>query len=196
MKTPLAILLALAVLFAGLPLGAQNMQTEYNEGVKLFNSGNYGEALIKFESVLKARPDYVYARSYAARCKTALAQNAGPTNNLEGQLARIVLPSINFADAPLGDVLDYFSARATEISNGQTTVNFIYKGTTEQRSGTLITLSLRNVPMTEAIKYVGELSKSRISYEPHAVVVDPGTATTPAAPATGETEAKPKPQFD
>jgi hypothetical protein len=61
-------------------------------------------------------------------------------------------------------------------------VNFIYKGTPEQRTATLITLSLRNVPLSEAIKYVGELSRSKVRYEPHAVVIDPNPgAETPAA---------------
>ncbi len=189
MKISLAALLALSV-FAFPPLHAQNpAQNQYNQGVLLFNQGKFDEALAIFEQVLQAKPDFVYARSYAQRCKNAIAQNLGPKNDLEGRLARIVIPEIAFADAPIGDVLDYLAARAQEISKGETVVNFIYKGTPEQRTGTLVTLSLRNIPLNEAIKYVGQLSRSAIKYEPHAVVVDPGSATaaepdsTPATPA-------------
>ena len=46
-------------------------------------------------------------------------------------------------------------------------------GTPEQRRDTLVTLSLRNVPMTEAIRYVGQLSGTHIKYEEHAIVADP-----------------------
>jgi hypothetical protein len=177
-------------LLAITPADAQNSaQSVYNQGVLLFNQNKFEEALVLFEQVLQARPDFVYARSYAARCKTALAKGAGPKNDLEGKLARIILPEVNFAEAPLGDVMDYFSSRAQEISQGQVVVNFLYKGTGEDRAKTLITLSLRNVPMSEAIKYVGLLSRCRIQYEPHAVVIDPspapGSAPAPASQTVG-----------
>lgn len=188
MKPLFAALLALAA-FALAPLQAQNPapNNKYNQGVLLFNQGKFDEALILFEEVLQAKPDFVYARSYVQKCKNAITQNLGPKNDLEGRLARLVVPEIAFADAPIGDVLDYLAARAQEISKGETVVNFIYKGTPEQRSGTLITLSLRNIPLNEAIKYVGQLSRSTIKYEPHAVVVDPGSSgpsESDAAPAT------------
>ena len=63
-----------------------------------------------FEEVLQSRPNHVYAKSYSTKCKTEIAKNSGPKNDLQGQLARIVIPQITFADAPLGDVLDYLSA--------------------------------------------------------------------------------------
>lgn len=184
MKSSLPALVAvLFALFHPLEAEAQNtVQQSYNRGVALFNQGKFDEALVLFEQVLKVRPDLVYARNYAAKCKTSMAQNLGPKNDLEGRLGRLIIPEINFNEAPLGDVLDYFSARAQEISGGTVTVNFIYKGSSEQRSNTLITLSLRNVPMNEALKYVGQLSQSAIKYEEHAVVVDPSPQAT--APQT------------
>ncbi len=189
MKSILVSLLTFVVVL-GTPLAptlpAQNTgQDKYSVGVRLFNEGRFIEALAYFEEVLRARPDFVYARSYAAKCKKAIAENAGPKNDLEGKLSRLVLEQINFSEAPLADVLDYFANRAQELTKGQLIVNFIYNGTAEQRSATLITLSLRNVPMSEAIKYVGQLSRSRIKYEPHAIVIDPGAAaeSKPETPA-------------
>lgn len=195
MKTIAILLLTSLTLLLTAPLSAQrNAQTVYNEGVALFNEEKYDEALVLFEQVLQANPGFVYARNYAARCKTAMARNLGPKNDLEGRLSRIIIPEIAFAEAPIGDALDYLASRAQELTKGETVVNFIYKGTAEQRGGTSITLSLRNVPLSEAIKYVGELSRSKVNYEPHAVVIDPnhGPETAPAtnaapAPAPGFT---------
>jgi hypothetical protein len=186
----IALAASLVFLFVfGGPVSAQNnAQAVYNQGVLLFNQNQFEEALARFEQVLQVRPDFVYARNYAAKCKAALAKGAGPKNDLEGKLARLVLPEVNFAEAPLGDVMDYFSSRAQEISGGQVVVNFLYKGSSEDRAKTLITLSLRNVPMNEAIKYVGQLSRCRIRYEPHAVIIDPSPAPEPApAPAASTT---------
>lgn len=188
MKTILSVLLTVSALLMA-PSSAQNSaQAVYNQGVALFNEEKYDEALILFEQVLKANPNFVYARNYVVRCKTAMAQNLSPKNNLEGRLSRVIIPEIAFADAPIGDVLDYLASRAQEITKGETVVNFIYKGSPEQRTGTPITLSLRNVPLSEAIKYVGELSRSKVKYEPHAVVIDPNPSAEPAS-ATGSAPA-------
>lgn len=185
MKTLSSLALSFALLLSCFCTQAQNSsQALYNQGLALFNQGRYAEALVVFESVLKAQPNFVYARSYVAKCKTAIAQNLSPKKDLEGQLAGVILPELNFADAPIGDVLDYLASRTQEISKGQTVVNFIYKGTPEQRSGTLITLSVRNIPLTGAIKYVGELSRSQVKYEEHAVVIDPNPAAAPASTGT------------
>jgi hypothetical protein len=185
----LAASLGLLFLLSIAPASAQNnAQAVYNQGVLLFNQNQFDEALVLFEQVLQVRPDFVYARNYAAKCKAAIAKGAGPKNDLEGKLSRLILPEVNFAEAPLGDVMDYFSSRAQEISQGQVVVNFLYKGTSEDRAKTLITLSLRNVPMNEAIKYVGQLSRCRIKYEPHAVIIDPSPEPEPApAPASQPT---------
>lgn len=191
MKAPLvwslAALLATALMLPS--ASAQStVQSKYNEGVLLYNAGKYGEALIIFEEVLAQKPDFIYARNYSAKAKSMIAKGAGPKNDLEGKLARIIVPEINFADAPLGDVLDYFSARSTELSGGTLSANFIYKGTPEQRMNTLVTLSLRAIPLTEAIKYVAQLSNSKVKYEEHAVVIEPNQSAQPAqttsAPAT------------
>lgn len=193
MKTQLiwSLLLALTAVMVLPSLPAQStLQSKYNEGLVLYNAGKYGEALVLFEEVLAQKPDFVYARNYAAKSKSMMARGVGPKNDLEGKLARITIPEINFANAPLGDILDYLSARATEISNGSVVANFIYKGSPEQRQNTLITLSLRGVPLTEAIKYVSQLSHSKVKYEEHAVVVEPLQS---AAPTTTGSNAEPAP---
>jgi tetratricopeptide (TPR) repeat protein len=193
MKKILSVLLTVSALLMTSVSAQNSAQAVYNQGVALFNEEKYDEALVLFEQVLQANPSFVYARNYAARCKTAMARNLGPKNDLEGRLSRVIIPEIAFADAPIGDVLDYLASRAQEITKGETVVNFIYKGTPEQRTGTPITLSLRSVPLSEAIKYVGELSRSKVKYEPHAVVIDPNPGSEPA-PAAGGTPA-PAPGF-
>jgi len=157
----------------------------FNEGVKLFNDNHFKEALANFEVVLKQNPRSIYARVYAGKCKAAIKQGVGPDKNtLKKQLESIKIPQMAFTDAPIGDVLDYLSQRATELSDRKVALNFIYKGTPEQRSNTLVTLSVRNVPMTEAIRYVGQLTQTVMKYEEHAVIADPnGTATVQTAPA-------------
>ncbi len=159
-------------------------QILYREGVQLFEQDRFAEAAVKFEAVLKRSPQSLYARSYLGKCKAGIAQGSGAKDALKSELEKIKIPSIAFADAPIGDVMDYLSQRATELSDDKVALNFIYKGTPEQRKNTLITLNLKNVPMTEAIRYIGQLTRTTFKYEEHAVIVDPnGRTTTAQAPA-------------
>jgi len=181
----LAMTALAAVGFLAAPVHAQ--QDAFNEGVRLFNAKQYTEALQMFEVVLRSKPGFVYARSYANKCRTAIAQGAGAKKDLRADLAKIILPKVTFEDAPIGDVMTYLSQRAEELSGGKTVPNFIYKGSAEQRTNVTLSLNLRNVPMTEAIRYIGQLSNSRVNYEEHAVIVDPGGAagsSISAAPLT------------
>ena len=193
----LTLILTLAGAFVFLAPGDCHAQLSardaYNKGLQLYKAQNYEEALKMFEAVQRAKPSDPYARSYISKCKTAIAQNLGSKNNLEANLAKIVVPQINFKDAPIGDVLDYLTSRAHELSGGKIVANFIYKGTAEQRQQTLISLNLRNVPMTEAIKYVGQLSRTRFLYEEHAIIADPNykPPTTPALDSAGTANKKP-----
>jgi len=209
MKTPrslpsLALALVAAFVFAtwetqpALAQQAPTAKAVFDEGVKLFEEKRFAEALVKFEQVQRMAPNFVYARSYAARARTALNRGAGPDNRLEGQLAQLIVPEIEFREAPLGDILDFLSMRAEELSGGEIKPNFIYKGSSEQRQNTLVNLNLRNVPMTEVIRYVGTLSRTRFTYEAHAVVGEPmGAGAAPPAsapPADGTTSVEPEAQ--
>lgn len=183
MKKPTALLVLLTILLATLlPFGvakAQSFKAAYTEGVRLFDAGDYEGALTRFELAIRANPRSPHARSYMIKSKTAVAQGLGSKKSLEADLAKIIIPQINFEDAPIGDVLEYLAARAEELTNGKLRPNIIYKGTPEQRQNTLITLSVRNVPMTEAIRYVGQMSRTHFKYEEHAVVADPNWVTPP-----------------
>ena len=186
MKNRLKILAVLAFAAIGLTTSPAHAQKDaFNEGVRLFNAEQYEQALQMFEVVLRQKPGFVYARSYANKCRTAIAQGAGAKKDLRAELAKIVLPKVSFEDAPIGDIMIYLSQRADELSGGKIVPNFIFKGTPEQRSNTLLNLNLKNVPLTEAIRYIGQLSNSRIDYEEHAIIVDPGgSSSVSSAPVT------------
>ncbi|MBP84477.1 MAG: hypothetical protein CMO61_11590 [Verrucomicrobiales bacterium] len=173
----ITVLLSLPILLFGFcltPSEAQSdIQTVYNEGVTLYNDGEYTDAMVKFTAILKEDPRIIHARSYLNKCRLALASKRDVSNDIKAQIAQIIIPQLNFKDAPIGDILDYFTIRAEELSGGKVRPNFIYRGSADQRRNTLVTLSLRNVPMTEAIRYVSQLSETHIKYEEHAIIANP-----------------------
>lgn len=197
MKTFSSILPILVAFILGLTASSQgqSLQSVYNDGVTLFQQGDYVNALQKFEQVLRAKPGYIYARNYAGKCRAEIAKGAGPKNDTEAQIAQIIIPELNLTEAPIGDVLTYLSDRARELSGGKLAPNFIYQGTVEQRQNITITLSLRNVPMTEAIRYVGQLSRTDFRYDAHAIVATP-RISQPVAPAPTASQSSTDSEFD
>ena len=172
-------LLALSLLIPSGETHAQSFKAAYDEGVRLYDAGDYEGALARFEIAVRANPRSPHARSYMTKSKTAVAQGLGSKKSMEKDLAKVIIPQINFEDAPIGDVLQYLAARTEELTQGKLRPNIIYKGTPEQRKNTLITLSVRNVPVTEALRYVGQMSRTHFAYEEHAVVADPNWVAPP-----------------
>lgn len=164
----------------------QSAQALFTQGLELYKKKQYEQALVNFETVLKRSPNSLYARSYIGKCKAGIVQGGNRNKDvLKEKLTKIVIPSLIFTEAPIGDVLDYLSQRTVELTNNKVTLNFIYRGTSEQRHNTLVTLNLKNVPMTQAIHYVSQVTHTAMKYEEHAVVADPNGHV-----ATAGTEAK------
>jgi len=190
---PCLFLLIMAWGFLTIPLQAQQktVQSVHREGVTLFNAGKYSEALQKFNLVLKHQPSYVYARVYANKCENAIKQDTGPKADIEGTLAKIVLPSVDFQEVPLSDVITYIRQRAQELTGGKVTPNIIYGGSAEQRDASKVTMKLTQVPITTLLKYVGNQTSCRVRYDEHAIMITPqSNIPKPVAPVKEE---KPNP---
>ena len=171
----------------------RSLESVYKNGVALYEAGKYAEALSEFQTVIKASPRYAPARSYAAKCELAIKQGGGPKETLEAKLGQIQVPAVEFQDTPLHSVFEYLTKKSEELSGGKVIANFIYKGSEEDRQKTLVTLRLNNVPMTEVIRYVGQLSATKFSYEEFAVLGTPlsQVPVTAAAPTqTAENAAR------
>lgn len=163
----------------------QTVQDVYAQAIKQYEAGQYQEALKGFQTVLKYQPNFVYARSYAAKCVEALKKGDSARPTLEAGLTNLVVPSVNFEGTSLGLVFQYLTQKSEELSQGKVVANFIYRGTDQQKENTKVTLSLRNTPFRDVIRYVGQLTNTEFKYEEFAIVATPaGQAPTPtSAPA-------------
>ncbi|MBL9155308.1 MAG: hypothetical protein JNK37_22690 [Verrucomicrobiales bacterium] len=86
--------------------------------------------------------------------------------------ARIVLPQVEFAGAPLPSVLQFLQNRSLELDPEKKGLNLILNAPGEPLADEIkITLTLRNVPLSEALKYVAALSRLKLRYDEDAVVL-------------------------
>ena len=101
--------------------------------------------------------------------------SAESPNSIQAKLDAIILPSVVFKDASLTEAVDYLRAVGIKFDTATQDpklkgVNFIAK-VAVSAADPKITLSLKNVTLGQATKYVAELSGCKVSVQPSAVVL-------------------------
>ena len=95
------------------------------------------------------------------------------------KMNRIIFPKVEFMEASVDEIIDLFRTQSREYDNAEKDpakrgVNLVLKH--DATTPTVrITLSLRDVPMSEALRYVTQLAGMAFRIEPFAVVVMPLT---------------------
>lgn len=186
MKTTCHHSLLLALLFlAAAPLArgetAANSATLYQEGVNAYEAQNWAVAAEKFGQVFQQTRN-PRAEYFLRNAKLKLAQGV-PSETLEKKLSKVILPSVEFAETPLPEVLDFLRRKTGELTNGTVQPNLLYKRDPANPAVPVVTLKLSNIPVTEVIRYLGQLTQTKFKYETHAIIGVPasGAAGAPAS---------------
>jgi type II secretory pathway component HofQ len=79
-----------------------------------------------------------------------------PSTEAARKAAKIVIPSIEFVEAPLSSVIEFLVKKSLELDPEKKGVNIILQ--LSDAKPPAITLNLRNVPLLQALKYVAQLS--------------------------------------
>ena len=191
MKKFTILLLTFFAALALAPLASAQSESDRNlyvDAVSDFKSARYEEAVQKFAILVRKYPKDAKLRYYLNNSRLRLIDNQVPKGTVEAELSQVVLPKFQVQGASLDLVFDYLSAKATELSDGKVKANFIYKGTQDERERQNISLNLTNIPITEVIRYVGEITGTHFDYEKHAIVATPRANL--AVPA-GQADTKP-----
>ncbi len=97
----------------------------------------------------------------------------------------LILPQVEFRDSTLPEALDFLAAKSRALDPKKQGVNIVLDVPAEKREAR-ITLSLRNVPLGEALRYAAQLAGLDVADEPYALVV---FVPKPKRTPTGEGEA-------
>jgi hypothetical protein len=192
MKTKIpgiAMLFVGALLFiGGAPLGrAQSTQEMFEEAKKAYYRGDLELAKAGLEAVISIDPRHTTARAYLGRIQHQIKeQGAKGGNNLEAQMTALIIPSIDFKEATLGSIIEFLPAKAAELTEKKFEPSIIFKGDPEELERKKVTLKLTNVPMSEVLRYVGDLTEVKFVYDKYAVVATP----VRDVPAVAEPEKK------
>ncbi len=106
-----------------------------------------------------------------------------PGAYLMERMNQIILPSVHFENAPVEEAIEYLRVKSRDLDTftepgGTKGVNIILR-TGDAPSGASISLDLKDVPMSEALRYVTELAQMKYKVEAHAVLITPIGEGTP-----------------
>ena len=101
----------------------------------------------------------------------------------------LVVPKVDIDGASLDEVVEYIRGKAKALSGGGTPPNIILRG--RDIGDREVTLRLSNVPLSEVLRYAGDLAGVRFSYEKHAIIgydkrPEPAIAKEEGDPASGD----------
>jgi hypothetical protein len=165
---PVSCAIALLVFPKNLPAQTTASQA-LTEGQRAYYSGNIELARAKFMQVLETDPKNPTANNFLGVIR-AQEQAAGPGVQMEKQFKTLVLPKVELRDLSVADALDRLKQLVARQSEGKIAANFVAKlppETLQQK----VTLNLANVPVTEALRYLGELADLQFGFEKYAIVV-------------------------
>jgi len=174
MKSPLlSLTISLMLLPSLLHADRAKSATAFIQGKKAYQAGDYREARAYLLKAIKEDPANKQAQQYLRHVQAAAKHGAKPVN-LEARLGSVMVRQVKFDELPVDKALNYLKQKVTESTGGQLKPNFIVKGTSKGK----ITLDLGDVPASEVLRYIAELSGYQLSYDPHAAVLSSKTVPT------------------
>lgn len=100
-----------------------------------------------------------------------------PGAYLTEKMNKIVFPTVQFQGATIDEAIEYLRVKSRDLdtftdASGVKGVNIILR-TGDAPSNASISLDLKDVPMSEALRYITELAQMKFKVEAHAVLVVP-----------------------
>ena len=178
----LSILIVGLVLACGEGATAQSSQQLLTEAQRAYMKGDVDEAKLKFEMVLVQDSGNTVAKNYLLMIAVQQKKEGG--HELEKQLKTITLPKVEFKDATFGAALEYLKQQVAKQSGGNIKVSFVVQLPPEFADTQRVTLTLADIPFTEALHYMCELAGVDYKIERFAVIIKKKSEEPPAVPAS------------
>ena len=173
--------LLLSLMFSSVAFAA-DLQRVLSEGQTAMLRGDLEGAKRAFQMAYQIDPHNAVAIGYLRQIAVAEKKEGGSAT-AEKQLAAVTISQVQFKEATFSAALDALKKKVAEGSGGKLAANFVVQPGVDQN--TPVTLSLTNIPVTEAIRYIAELVNAKVEYQKYAIVIKPAGATpgTTTAPA-------------
>lgn len=147
----------------------------YRKGEAAMGAGQYDLASSHFTAVLQLYPKHSQARRQLLYIKSN--RKSLDTKQRQSELAKLMIPSIDLERATIQEAVEILSTHAQRESAGQnrknSVPNFVIMDPRKQFEGKFVTLSLKKIPITTALKYILDQTDGGARFDDHAVVISP-----------------------
>jgi hypothetical protein len=159
---------------------------EFTDAVLLKQNGRYDEAEARCLEFLAKSPDEPAGKRLLAEIQTAREFYRTSPTDLQKQMQEVIIPELKARQATVWDVVN-FLRDGQSVAGTKLPINIVWQAP-EEFKPVKITLTLRDVPLADALKYVTESAGLRYRVEAHAIVI---YSSPPAAPGNAVPHVKP-----
>lgn len=176
---------ATALMTASPSLKAEDLNATFQQGRAAFYRGDFATAKQLLTRVAAVNPKHEETANMLAYIRVNYKE---VDTTLQKQYATVILPKVEFSDVTLTEAMDGLRALAKNASNGKVVPNVIIRG--EEVAQRKLSLSLANIPLTEALNYATQMANAKATYDKHAVIVSGAADTAVSAAEAAKPERK------
>ncbi len=160
---------------------------EFQQAVRLLEAGRDREAEPILRQILKSHPNHPTVRYLLQQIEERRARDSAGA--YRETLAKLIVPEVNVRDANPADVVDYLRAESAKLTADKEPVNIVLLGSPATQ-GRRVTLTLRKIPLLDALGFAAKAAGLAMRVEAHAVVLEP-PAPAPGGPTESAAHAEP-----
>ncbi|MCE9518973.1 MAG: hypothetical protein K8R87_05345 [Verrucomicrobia bacterium] len=137
----------------------------YQEGRDAYNAGQFEIAREKLALVLLKNPEHPQTRAMMAQIELKI----GADNTLmRKKFDKVILEKFEVDDVELGESIQALKIMAKNASGGKIMPNIIVSDSELGKKH--VSLVLEKIPLSEALRYLAQLSGAHLSYDKNAVI--------------------------
>ncbi len=100
---------------------------------------------------------------------------------LEEKARLIVVPHMEFVEAPLASVVEFLASKSRELDPDKKGINILIHAP-PQAQAAKVTLNLRDIPLLDAVRYVAGIAGLKMTAGENALMLSPANASAAGAP--------------
>lgn len=150
---------------------AQKVEQYYKAAEKAYEKGDLTKTREALQRSLALNPNH--GPSYALAIKVRQNKSSFSVKARQTQMARVILPVVDFQAMPLEDVLRDLGDLIEKESKDSVIPNFVLidkNGTIKSKN---ITLNMKQVPATVVLDYVMNMAGARAKFDQYSITVRP-----------------------
>ena len=144
---------------------ATDMNAVFEQGRAAFYRGDHATAQRLLTAVARADPKHAPTKALLWQINAAKP----PPDTLQQKYAAVKLPKVDLVDVTLAESLQALTILTKNATDGKMQPNFILLA--QDKASAKVTLSLTNIPLTEALTYITQLTSTKARWDNNGVII-------------------------